>query len=158
MFNAQSTQRVSTERLLPRQFGMRKMDEKTERLYEAARAAKLLDAATEQSSLARLLNVAPQNVHNWEKRGVSKDAAIEAQRLLGISATWVLYGTGPMMISATKTATEPEPDTAGHTPDVAWPFGDYARYEALSESKKRDLRAIVNAFLSGAEPEKRRSA
>lgn len=149
MFNCESTLRISTGRLAGPQFGMRKMDEKAERLYEAARTAKLLDPAAEQTSLARLLNVAPQNVHNWEKRGVSKDAAIEAQLRLGISATWVLYGEGPMMVSG-------ESEKAGSSGgEIMWPFGDYARYEALSDRKKHDLAVIVNAFLSGAEPEKR---
>lgn len=110
---------------------MRKMDEKTERLHQAARAAKLLDPTTEQTSLARLLNVAPQNVHNWKKRGVSKDAAIEAQLLLGISATWVLYGKDSMMIPE-----EPKKERSPPFCGPAWPFGDYARYEALSDGKK----------------------
>lgn len=71
------------------------MHEQMERLYEAAE--KLRDV-TGQSAVARLLNVSPQRVSNWEARGVSADSMIDAQQIIGCSAVWVRDGTGPMVI------------------------------------------------------------
>ena len=55
------------------------MDVKTARLYEAAEKLK---GVSGQSNLARLLNVSPQVVKNWETRGVS--------------VAWVETGEGEM--------------------------------------------------------------
>lgn len=74
------------------------------RLYEAAKSRGLIDAAKEQSSLAGVLNVAPQNVNNWEKRGVSKEAALQLQLDHRFSATWILFGAKPMFIDGTDDA------------------------------------------------------
>lgn len=69
------------------------------RLYEAA-AALPSGPITQQSDLARALIESPQTVNNWESpdRGISKGGATKAQELLGISATWVLKGKGPMLV------------------------------------------------------------
>jgi len=37
---------------------------------------------------------------NWKKRGISKDGAIEAERLFGCSARWVLTGGGAAINAA----------------------------------------------------------
>lgn len=141
MFINESTWRVSTMRLLRPQFSMRKMSETAERLYQAARANGLLDRAMEQSSLARLLNVAPQNVNNWERRGVSKDAAIEAQKTLGVSATWVLYGLEPMMVGG-------DPFRGGGDPK--WPFTRIGpdRYFSASPALRAAIEESVERQLS----------
>jgi len=101
------------------------MHEQTRRLYEAARQTKRLDSRFEPTSLARLLNVAVQNVNNWGRRGVSKDAAIEAQRVLGISATWILDGVEPMFL-------------AGREPPTA--------YEAHSQAQAADERRLLTEW------------
>jgi len=150
MFISESTLRVSTARLLPPQCVMGKINDKADRLYQAARATGRLDSAMEQSSLARLLNVAPQNVNNWESRGVSKDAAIEAQRVLGISATWVLYGIEPMMVRDGAASTTGPLQVEG-----SWPFSvPFDAYETLEDTKKHELDLIVKAFIAGATPTK----
>ncbi len=78
--------------------GMKHMHERMARLYAAAREAKLLAGDADQATLARLLNVAQQNVNNWEARGPSAEGVLAAQELLGISATYVLKGTGPKFL------------------------------------------------------------
>ncbi len=77
---------------------MKKMHEQMERLYAAARDISAISGHADQSELARRLNVAPQNVKNWESRGVSKEGLLESQRHLGINATWVETGVGPRFI------------------------------------------------------------
>lgn len=71
------------------------------RLYaafeEVARAANP-KAKVGQSALARKLRTSPQRVKNWESRGISQRGAQDAQLILGVNATWILYGTGPAFV------------------------------------------------------------
>lgn len=60
-------------------------------------AAKTLKGAAGPSDLARLLGVSPQKVTNWMSRGVSKEGLLEAQRIIGCSATWLQTGEGQMV-------------------------------------------------------------
>lgn len=62
------------------------------RLYEAAQGME--PPITGQSAVARWLNVSPQNMTAWEKRGVSKAGALKAQQISGYSAAWILDGVG----------------------------------------------------------------
>lgn len=64
-----------------------------QRLYQATATAgtNLL-----QAELARRLNTSSQVVNNWESRGISQKGANHAQAEFGVSATWILNGTGPM--------------------------------------------------------------
>jgi transcriptional regulator with XRE-family HTH domain len=78
----------------------------TERIYAAAREAGALAGAHPQAELAELINVAPQMVNNWEKRGPSKEALLAYQAKLHINATWVVSGDGPMFIDQTPKARE----------------------------------------------------
>lgn len=64
-----------------------------ERLYLAASE---LNKVSGQSDLARLLNTSPQTVNNWESRGISADAALDAEVILGCSAVWVKKNVGQM--------------------------------------------------------------
>lgn len=131
---------------------MKQMHEQMERMYAAARMTKRL-REPEQATLARLLNVAQQNVNNWERRGVSKEGALDAQRQLGISATWVLDGMLPMLVGGDS------PDhVASQVACSPWPFGDRNRYDDLPTEKQEELGRLVNAFLAGAEPAKRSAA
>lgn len=63
------------------------------RLYEAARTLKKLETPTD---VARALNQSQQTINNWERRGMSRIGMIEAQKLLGCSATWLQTGEAPM--------------------------------------------------------------
>jgi len=60
-----------------------------------------------QAQLARKLNERDQVVGNWKVRGVSRDGALAAQRVLGISAVWVLYTEGPQFVSTPAPALLP---------------------------------------------------
>lgn len=67
------------------------------RLYEAALALKNLETPTD---VARALNQSQQTVNNWERRGMSRAGMIEAQKLIGCSATWLQTGKGSMAYDA----------------------------------------------------------
>lgn len=62
------------------------------RLHEVAKEQR--PPVVGKSAIARWLNESPQSVNNWEKRGVSKQAALKVQSLTGVSATWLLSGRG----------------------------------------------------------------
>lgn len=47
------------------------------------------------SSVAKRLNVSPQVVFNWERRGISLSGSIEAERAYGSSPLWILEGIKP---------------------------------------------------------------
>lgn len=53
---------------------------------------------TTESAMRRSMEATPQAANNWKERGVSIQAAVDAQRRLSISATWVLDGTKPQLI------------------------------------------------------------
>jgi hypothetical protein len=75
------------------------MHKTTERLYLAAAELRKIKG---QSQIARLLNESPQTVKNWETRGVSLPGALKAQTTLGVSAAWLLEGTGQMTSDGTS--------------------------------------------------------
>ncbi|MFC4431438.1 LexA family transcriptional regulator [Cupriavidus respiraculi] len=70
-----------------------RMHETMVRLYEAARKLKDLETPTD---VARALNQSQQTINNWERRGMSRAGMIEAQKLIGCSATWLQTGQPPM--------------------------------------------------------------
>lgn len=57
------------------------------RLYAAA--SQLAKVSPKPAPVARLLNEITQTVKNWESRGVPDHAAIKAQRIMGVDATWI---------------------------------------------------------------------
>jgi len=67
------------------------------RLLAAAR--KLEKGIDRLADLAKALNQSEQTINNWAYRGngVSKQGRLLAQKILGISATWIEDGTGPEM-------------------------------------------------------------
>ena len=109
MFNQESTPCVSTICLPKTESGMEKtartkaMHPTMERVYSAAIEAGKVAAYRSQSDLAELLNVAPQNVNNWEKRGPSTEGLLAIQRITGINATWADSGEGPQFVGPAST-------------------------------------------------------
>lgn len=72
------------------------MHESAKRLLDCARAA-TKDSAypiEDFNDLAKRLPVSSAVMTNWKKRGVSKEGAIKAERLLGCSVQWILDGIG----------------------------------------------------------------
>lgn len=71
------------------------MDPSYTRLMAAAQKAtqKAKDAIQRPADLARHMNESPQRIHNWQARGVSKEGALKAEVLYGVSATYILEGT-----------------------------------------------------------------
>lgn len=88
-----------------------------DRLQEAARS--LRPPITGGSAIAEWLNVSPQRVTNWARRGVSRAGALAAQELSGYSANWILTGQGEMLVigSMTPAAKDDAPAPAGITPE-----------------------------------------
>lgn len=101
------------------------------RLYAALRQDGRLTGEADQAAIARILNVAQQNVNNWESRGLSKEGALDAQRKAGISAVWLLFGEGPKTI------------------DGGWPFKSFTKTEItmLEYGDRRELEGIIRAEL-----------
>jgi phage repressor protein C with HTH and peptisase S24 domain len=81
----------------------RKIHPSASRLLEAA---KVLKGAEGPSDVARLLGVSPQKVTNWKSRGVSTEGMLDAQRLIGCSATWLQTGEGEMIDASQQHVSE----------------------------------------------------
>ncbi|HEL5052594.1 TPA: helix-turn-helix domain-containing protein [Stenotrophomonas maltophilia] len=79
---------------------MAELRDSSSRLFAAA--AKLDPPITASTDLAAALSVSKQRVTNWKSRGVSKEGAIEAQRVLGINVDWILHGQLPMFVSSAE--------------------------------------------------------
>ena len=76
---------------------IRPMHEQMTRLYKAANELK---GATSPSGVARLLNMAQQNVKNWEYRGISAEGLLLCQEKIGCNAIWLRDGVGEMTITS----------------------------------------------------------
>ncbi|UXL06453.1 S24 family peptidase [Achromobacter xylosoxidans] len=121
---------------------MKQMHEQMARIYEAARASGMLMSGPEQANLARLLNVAQQNVNNWERRGPSKEGMLAAQNVLGVNATWVMTGEGAMFTTSAPAKASDEPEPAKAQP---WPFRTIPedQLRALPESQLNALEGAI---------------
>lgn len=72
------------------------MHETMVRLYQAAKELKGIDGRGAKSEIARLFGVSPQQIKNWERRGISNRGMIAASKMLGISVSWLETGQGEM--------------------------------------------------------------
>jgi|GEM_PF-902320 len=70
------------------------------RLYEAVRTLRGLQEQPTPTDIAKALNQSQQTINNWERRGMSRPGMIEAQKLIGCSATWLQTGKGSMAYDA----------------------------------------------------------
>lgn len=121
---------------------MKQMHEQMARIYEAARASGMLTSGPEQANLARLLNVAQQNVNNWERRGPSKEGMLAAQHVLGVNATWVMSGEGAMFTTSAQAKAPAALEPANVKP---WPFRTIPedQLRALPESQLNALEGAI---------------
>lgn len=78
--------------------GATPMHETAARLYEAVK--KLKNVEPGPTTVARLIHCAPQNVKNWETRGISAEGMIDCERYIGCSVVWLADGAEPMEIGA----------------------------------------------------------
>lgn len=46
------------------------------------------------AEIAKAINASPQNVNNWQKRGISKKGAQEIAKVFNLSIDWILTGQG----------------------------------------------------------------
>lgn len=69
------------------------MELSTKRLYELV-AQSIGKQNITQTELANELNVSPQAVNNWEKRGIPHSIAVEAEEKYGASPSWLMKGIG----------------------------------------------------------------
>lgn len=135
MSNATLNNAVFSQPTIPDMPGVaaRLMHESTRRLYEAV---KTLHGVTGQSAVARLLNISPQALKNWEERGVSRQGAITLQNVLGISTKYLDEGSGSMSIAAPVDERYPVPESKnrkvwvigkgqGGLPERIWTDGDF---------------------------------
>jgi hypothetical protein len=78
--------------------------DQAKRLYEAA---KKLRGVQGKSAVARLLNVLPAAIGNWEDgRPISSEALVSAQELIGCDAIWLRDGTGDMVRGRSTTSAD----------------------------------------------------
>jgi hypothetical protein len=121
---------------------MSEMHPTCERLYAAALQSK---GTKGQSAVARLMNVSPQVMRNWESRGVSEKGALIAQGVLGCDANWILFGStetpNPMALNPApiqnQKVNEPRPL---YGPVEAWPFRSFDKDDwALLDRESRTL-------------------
>lgn len=65
------------------------------RLYEVVKNS---FSAVGQSAVARLINVSPQTLNNWEERGISSDGLLTIQKILNVNATWITDRIGSIFV------------------------------------------------------------
>lgn len=126
----------------------------TARLYEAADEFRDVRG---QSAVARLLNVSPQVMKNWEARGVSEGGALLAQKIIGCDANWILYGTGKKQTiykaadSANKVHAIHEPQ-ASYTVSSVWPFLSFSQedWNAMDADSKAQIETYARGLVDRA--------
>ncbi len=120
--------------------------------------------------LAGAMNCSPQVITNWSARGVSIDGAIQAERLSGKGAAWILDGDGPQQVTKSIRAASATADTSsavlagepisdGFQP---WPFLRITRGQwfAIKSDERERIEAVICAmiFTPGAGSEKQLAA
>jgi len=74
-----------------------------------AKAAAVLRGIYGEAEITKELRLeSQQQVNNWQRRGVSKDGALDAERYIGCPASWILDGEFPIGCSWEKVIGVPE--------------------------------------------------
>jgi len=124
------------------------------RLYQAAEQ---LQDVQGQSAVARLLNVSPQVMKNWEARGVSEGGALLAQKIIGCDANWVLNGFGQKQvvyksIDGSRIAPEVHDKRASYTVTPGWPFQSFTPqdWNAMDDDSKAQIETYARGLVDRA--------
>ncbi|MGE8453992.1 MAG: helix-turn-helix domain-containing protein [Pseudomonadales bacterium] len=116
------------------------------RLYEVAKL-RGLDGPT---AVANHLNISPQVVNNWERRGISKAGLLQAEEVFACSATWLR--TGVSESSRRNLAAElPKSNVASSAVGgggAPWPFRQIRQDEW--DSAPAHVRENIEAYALGA--------
>jgi hypothetical protein len=115
------------------------------RLFEAATQAGLIPAEGQPSALARLLNISSQIVTNWQARGISDRGLIMIQRDLGINATYIETGAGPVYVSKDEAARDPPSESEWAELDVLRALAPVVKTELFAQALKKQQAAIEAA-------------
>lgn len=110
-----------------------------------------------QSVVARKMNETPQVVKNWEGRGISEGGALNAQRLFGCDANWLLGKVKNPTVFTTGHCDSAASIPAESSGGWMWPFRSVgpAAYNALSVEEKEHLEmGILLAVKNRGHPQK----
>jgi hypothetical protein len=126
----------------------------TARLYQAADDLRDVKG---QSAVARLLNVSPQVMKNWEARGVSEGGALLAQKIIGCDANWILSGAGAKQTTY-KTTGKPANVMALHEKPAdylvspGWPFLSFNQddWNAMDADSKAQIETYARGLVDRA--------
>lgn len=86
------------------------------RLYEAIQTTR---GVSGQTPVARLMNVSPQLIRNWEQRGVSLEGMLDAQEIMSVNAVWIRKGDGPMLLGEGRASVDGLADSMKLTTETA---------------------------------------
>lgn len=115
------------------------------RLLEAAAeaAAARGKPAPALADMQRELPWSWQRLHNWTRRGISKEGALDAQRRYGCSADYVLTGAGPKVVAVDQSGeTSPQSTPSQLVRFAAWQSGSRPQPRAVSLDDNPDLPVI----------------
>lgn len=121
----------------------------TARLYEAA---KTLKGISEPSALARAMNISPQVLNNWERRGMSAEGILAAEEALGCESRWLKTGTGSLCAPGVRQALgtyQVNPDT---TAIVITSIQAALQLAGLSPDHLGDRDSLSKALKAPAQP------
>lgn len=107
--------------------------------------------ATKKSpnELALAINVAPQSITNWSKRGISKSGAIAVAEKFGMSFDWIFTGNGQTVNKANQVTEKIDPSSRIWLPlmDISFSCGNGVDIDCHFEETKKKL-AFEPDFLS----------
>ena len=107
--------------------------------------------------MARLLNVSPQVMKNWEARGVSEGGALLAQKIIGCDANWILNGSGPRQMTYRTTGESSNvraihDQRADYLVTSDWPFMSFGQddWNAMDGDSKAQIETYARGLVDRA--------
>ena len=117
------------------------MHETMQRIFDATKKS--------PNELALAINVAPQSITNWSKRGISKSGAIAVAEKFGMSFDWIFTGNGQTVNKANQVTEKIDPSSRIWLPlmDISFSCGNGVDIDCHFEETKKKL-AFEPDFLS----------